>query len=104
GPHSASLGGTILASVSRSFYFTIKILPGKLRAPVGLAYLLARLSDTIADTASAPVDLRLLHLDALREAIVHGRMLDEIKTLQREISPLDPAERELLARSNDCLQ
>jgi farnesyl-diphosphate farnesyltransferase len=102
--HGASLGGAILASVSRSFYLTIKILPGKLRAPVGLAYLLARLSDTIADTASAPVDLRLLHLDSLREAIAHGRMLDEIKSLQHEISPPDPAERELLARTNDCLQ
>jgi phytoene/squalene synthetase len=37
-------------SVSRSFYLTIRFLPRPLREPVGLAYLLARATDTIADT------------------------------------------------------
>ena len=38
-----------LKGVSRSFYLTIRVLPKDLREPVGLAYLLARAADTIAD-------------------------------------------------------
>ena len=52
--NTAELGGPLLKSVSRSFYLTIRILPARLQAPIGLAYLLARASDTIADTADAP--------------------------------------------------
>ena len=56
----------ILRSVSRSFYLSIRILPRDLRDPIGLAYLLARATDTIADTAeierekSAGENLRVL--------------------------------------------
>ncbi len=53
----------VLRRVSRAFYLTIRVLPGRLRAPVGLAYLLARAADTIADARAAPTDARL---DALR--------------------------------------
>ena len=42
------------APVSRSFYLSISILPKPLRDPVALGYLLARASDTIADTAELP--------------------------------------------------
>lgn len=42
----------LLKSVARSFYLTIWWLPAPLREPVGLAYLLARASDTIADEES----------------------------------------------------
>ncbi len=67
------LGGPLLASVSRSFYLTIRILPAELREPIGLAYLLARASDTIADTADAPASVRLRHLAAFGEMIRTGR-------------------------------
>ncbi|MCI0869448.1 MAG: squalene/phytoene synthase family protein, partial [Chloroflexi bacterium] len=40
----------LLKGVSRSFYLTLRVLPGGIREPVGLAYLLARAADTIADT------------------------------------------------------
>ena len=40
----------LLKGVSRSFYLTLRVLPANLRQPVGLAYLLARAADTIADT------------------------------------------------------
>ena len=53
----------VLRRVSRAFYLTIRVLPARLRAPVGLAYLLARAADTIADARAAPTDARL---DALR--------------------------------------
>jgi len=44
------LVGDLLRRVSRSFYLSLAILPRALREPLGLAYLLARASDTVADT------------------------------------------------------
>ena len=52
----------ILRSVSRSFYLTIRWLPRPLREPVALAYLLARATDTIADTEEIPAQDRLTTL------------------------------------------
>ena len=49
-PGPADLLTDILESVSRSFYLTLKMLPAAVRPQIGLAYLLARTSDTIADT------------------------------------------------------
>jgi farnesyl-diphosphate farnesyltransferase len=40
----------ILKEVSRSFYLSVRFLPKNIRLTVALAYLLARASDTIADT------------------------------------------------------
>jgi farnesyl-diphosphate farnesyltransferase len=62
------LSGT-LKDVSRSFYLTLRVLPGKVRAPIGLAYLLARTTDTIADTELVAPEQRLEALRALRERI-----------------------------------
>lgn len=56
----------LLKGVSRSFYLTIRVLPGPLRVPIQLAYLLARAADTIADTPALPPDTRLEHLKRLR--------------------------------------
>src|SRR5256886_16708799 len=52
------LRGRVLRSVSRSFYLSLRILPAGLREPLSLAYLLARATDTIADTPEPPVALR----------------------------------------------
>ena len=60
----------LLKGVSRSFYLTLRVLPGKIRTQIGLAYLLARTTDTIADTQLVPVDQRLHALQALRERIM----------------------------------
>ena len=62
------LSGT-LRDVSRSFYLTLRVLPRKVRPPIGLAYLLARTSDTIADTELVAPAQRLEALQALRERI-----------------------------------
>jgi farnesyl-diphosphate farnesyltransferase len=99
---TADLGGPLLASVSRSFYLTIRILPRVLRAPIGLAYLLARASDTIADTAAAPAAVRLRHLAAF-EAMIREANRAGLADLQREISPPDAGERELIAKLDRCL-
>lgn len=60
---------SILRAVSRSFYLSIRSLPIHLREPVALGYLLARSTDTVADTASVPVKTRIETLRRLSEAI-----------------------------------
>lgn len=97
------LGGPLLASVSRSFYLTIRLLPAPLRGPIGLAYLLARASDTIADSDAAPVPVRRAHLSAFDAMIACGNA-DGLAALQREIQPTDAGERELVARLGECLE
>lgn len=101
---TCQLGGALLASVSRSFYLSIKVLPKNLRDPLGLAYLLARTTDTIADTATVPAPLRLGHLRALAGMIRAGADPAKIALLQKEIVPDDKAERELLIKIEPCLQ
>ncbi len=63
----------LLRDVSRSFYTTLRVLPSAIRPQVGLAYLLARTSDTIADTALVAPGDRLQALEALRERIRGAR-------------------------------
>ncbi|HEX7529551.1 MAG TPA: squalene/phytoene synthase family protein, partial [Pyrinomonadaceae bacterium] len=64
-----ALLGPILRSVSRSFYISIRLLPRKLRKPVGLAYLLARATDTVADTVEVPALVRAETLSQLLSII-----------------------------------
>ena len=59
----------LLKEVSRSFYLTLRVLPGRIRTPIGLAYLLARTTDTIADTELVALEQRLEALRNLRERI-----------------------------------
>lgn len=59
----------LLRRVSRSFYLTLNVLPKPVRHQIGLAYLLARASDTIADTELLPADQRLALLDAYGYAV-----------------------------------
>jgi farnesyl-diphosphate farnesyltransferase len=64
------LSWPLLEEVSRSFYWTLRVLPRAVRKQIGLAYLLARTTDTIADTALIPVERRLRALQALRRRIL----------------------------------
>jgi farnesyl-diphosphate farnesyltransferase len=68
-PAGHFLLGPLLKSVSRSFYLTLRILPAGMRDPVGLAYLLARAADTIADTTLIPPGRRLELLLGLRAQV-----------------------------------
>lgn len=61
--------GDLLKQVSRSFYLTLHILPAPIREPIGLAYLIARAADTIADTRLVSVERRRLALREMRAAI-----------------------------------
>jgi farnesyl-diphosphate farnesyltransferase len=96
----------VLKSVSRSFYLTLRVLPGAIRPQIGLAYLLARATDTIADTDMVPVTARLEALDKLRARIL-GSSRDRLefdgfaKATGQE--PGAKAERVLLERIEDAL-
>ena len=59
----------LLRGVSRSFYLSIRLLPRPLRGPVGLAYLLARATDSVADTAELPAPERTALLGQLAAAV-----------------------------------
>ena len=58
----------LLKRVSRSFYLSLRLLPGSVRPTLGLAYRLARASDSIADAGSASVELRSRLLSELPHA------------------------------------
>ena len=64
---------TLLRGVSRSFYLTMRVLPAAIRPQIGLAYLLARATDTIADTDIIPIETRLQALEDFRERILGQR-------------------------------
>lgn len=87
----------LLRDVSRSFYLTLRVLPKSIRAQVGLAYLLARTSDTIADTALVPLAQRLELLRALRERIF-GNSKSPLNIGELMSHQTLPAERVLLEK------
>ena len=87
--------GPLLRDVSRSFYLSLRVLPAEVRPQVGLAYLLARASDTVADTKAVPRERRLELL---------GRMRKGDFASVRELAPGQAlaGERELLERLDEC--
>src|SRR5215475_5572609 len=93
-----SVSDAILSRVSRSFYLSIRVLPRKLRDTVSLGYLLARASDTIADTADVPIELRSEKLKLLGRGIQGEALGDAIVDLSKVFTPLqkDEAERALI--------
>ena len=92
------LRGPILRSVSRSFYLSLRILPRALRDPLSLAYLLARATDTIADTAEPPVKLRAEALRDLAGVIQGTAPHDTAAGVRDSFAPRqsDEAERALI--------
>ena len=74
-----------LRGVSRSFYLSIRVLPGGLREPVGLAYLLARAADTVADTALLKPDDRLRLLLLFREQVEGGPSPEALSEIESAI-------------------
>src|SRR5260370_27669539 len=99
------LRGSILASVSRSFYLSIRLLPKTLRDPVSLGYLLARASDTIADTTELPIDLRTEKLRLVAGGIQGETLGDAIVDLSVALAQLQKqkAERALIKSLQPCL-
>ena len=100
----SDLTAALLRRVSRSFYLSLAVLPGSVRPTIGLAYLFARASDTIADTRVIDRPSRIIHLEALRAALAApdpgpiGALVDATAASQAL-----PAERTLLERLPECL-
>ena len=88
------LRGPILRSVSRSFYLSLRILPGSLRDPLSLAYLLARATDTIADTPGPPAELRTEALRNLARAIQGDTPIETAAGIRNSFAPLQSNEAE----------
>jgi farnesyl-diphosphate farnesyltransferase len=106
----------LLKATSRSFYLTLRVLPGAIRPQIGLAYLLARTADTIADTELIPVDQRLDALKRLRDRIrgtstaplnfgelarrqgssAEGALLGKVEDSFALLQTLSPADQELI--------
>jgi farnesyl-diphosphate farnesyltransferase len=97
------LTSALLKRVSRSFYLSLAVLPAAVRPTIGLAYLLARAADTIADTRLYERRARIPHLEAFRAAIdaAEPRPLAGLPTAVGLLSLA--AERDLLERLPDCL-
>ena len=99
------MGAEILRSVSRSFYLSIRFLPVELREPIALAYLLARTTDTVTDTAQISGSVRMETLKLLSNGIqgtapreVVTGLIASFVSLQENVS-----ERQLLESLPDCL-
>ncbi len=92
----------LLRDTSRSFYLTLRVLPAAVRPQIGLAYLLARTTDTIADTEILPVAQRLEALQQLRERIL-GRSSTRLNFGGLAQEQTLAAEKKLLQKIEDAL-
>ncbi len=88
----------LLRGVSRAFYLTLRVLPRGLREPVGLAYLLARAADTIADTRLLLHAERLNHLLAFRGQVEGPATLRALRGIELSLTDKQSTshERDLL--------
>jgi farnesyl-diphosphate farnesyltransferase len=102
----ARLRGPLLRSVSRSFYLSVRLLPADVRDPVALAYLLARATDTIADTADIGADVRRANLSTLAGVIQGEIEPNELTAVNNSFAPRqeNKAEGALLAALPVCLE
>lgn len=96
---------TLLKNTSRSLYLSVQALPKKIRPAFGIAYLLCRYADTIADTELLPARRRLDWIERFPE-IVLGQNPEEEKQLVSEISGQteNPYETALIKHLPACLE
>jgi len=106
GHRSRRLQTTILRSVSRSFYLSIRFLPAHLGEPIALAYLLARTTDTVADTTRIPGSVRMEALKMLSDGIQCKASREVVINQVASFVPLqeNAVERTLLNSLPDCLE
>ena len=106
GRETKELLTTLLRDVSRSFYLTLWLLPRGVRQPIGLGYLLARATDTVADTGLVPVGERLEALEVLRRRIAgeSTEPMDFRKWAEAQEAGASPAEQVLLRRVEEAVR
>src|SRR5436190_18519247 len=102
GESSNELLGSLLRDVSRSFYLTLRVLPARVRSQIGLAYLLARTTDTIADTEIVPLAQRLDALQKLHDRIL-GQSSAPLHFVELAKQQGSSAEKLLLEKTEDSL-
>jgi farnesyl-diphosphate farnesyltransferase len=99
----------ILRGVSRSFDLSIRLLPPALQAPVSMGYLLARATDTVADTSNLPLGERQILLDLMTQTFTapHANEAQdrELMRLTQAFAAqqTDPNERALMLALPECL-
>lgn len=94
------LGKQVLKGVSRSFYLTLRLLPKPMRGAASLGYLLARTSDTLADTAAVPLESRLRHLEQFGRSIAENARAPRWPSVLLNAIP-DSRERRLLEAAGE---
>lgn len=92
----------VLKAVSRSFYLSLRLLPAPMRRGAAVGYLLARASDTIADSSIVSPEYRMALLDGFSaqirgEAEVLAWPDDVVSGLE------DEGEAELLRRHGEVM-
>lgn len=104
-PPDPGLLTALLRDVSRSFYLTMRILPGGVRVPISLGYLLARATDTVADAAGVDAGRRLEVLSALSEWICgNPGARPDFTPFLAEGAGVTGAERVLLGRVGEAVE
>lgn len=101
------LQSDVLRAVSRSFYLSVKVLPHGMREPVAVAYLLARIADTIADTDAIPMPRRLDRLRTFRACVAGEFSSDTDLEISRDDgvgADAPPADSTLLENANQVLR
>ena len=99
----------LLRHVSRSFDLSIRLLPQALQAPVAIGYLLARATDTVADTTALPLNERQVLLDLMTQTIaaqdISAEESRELSRLTQDFAAqqTDPHERALMQALTKCL-
>lgn len=98
----------LLSAVSRSFYLSMRFLPRAMRPGIAVGYLLARATDTVADSVDLNHGERLLLLKMMGQIIAQGASHEVASTCFGQLGVLSSAqshlgEAELLARFPECL-
>jgi farnesyl-diphosphate farnesyltransferase len=97
---------TLLKGVSRSFYISVRFLPRRIRMAIALGYLLARASDTIADTNQLPPAERIEFLMRFLGSVLNRQLGDPLDLAACLTAQADGPEKVLVAnidRVLDCL-
>lgn len=96
----------LLKAVSRSFYLSMVWLPPAMRRGIALGYMLARATDSVADTSRASIEKRAEVLRQMGLAIAGEPHADDLMSrLRGEMADAQNKESEatLLRRFDECL-
>ena len=100
----------LLKAVSRSFYLSMVWLPPAMRRGIALGYMLARATDSVADTSSEDSEKRITVLRQMGRAIAGDADSDELSALLRVLrsemadAQSKASEATLLRRFDECLE